>query len=324
MAFVDEIDIDVRAGSGGDGAVRWIRERGRPKGGPAGGNGGNGGDVYLVGVRDLAYLAKYRHEHEFAAEDGVPGGSNNMHGRNGEELEINVPVGSVVTNTGTGLVYEVVEPGQRVKILSGGNGGWGNAHFKGPDNQRPMQSTKGKPGEEGHFHIELRLVADIGLIGFPNAGKSSLLNALTNAHSDIGAYPFTTLEPHLGNFHGYILADIPGIISGAAQGKGLGHKFLRHITRTKTLLHLIAADENDVLERYKTIRDELSAFDSLLGEKEEIIVLSKVDLVTTAKQQELVNALTETGREVWLLSVKDKEILRTFTEKLSRFLGQAK
>lgn len=320
MAFVDEITITAKAGKGGDGVVRWIRERRRPKGGPGGGNGGRGGDVFFVAVRDLGYLSTYRHEKNFSAENGVDGAGKVMHGRNGEDLDLRVPVGSVIRNEDTGEVYELIREGERIKVLTGGGGGYGNHHFKGSKNQQPMQSTKGKPGEAATFSIELKLIADAALIGLPSAGKSTLLNALTNAHSEVGAYPFTTLEPHLGVFHNYILADVPGLIKGASEGKGLGHKFLRHITRTRFLLHLVSVEQEDALEAYQTIRDELIAYDPGLGEKPEVVVLSKTDLVSTEKQQELVALFTKEGKEVWRVSVENEATMDTFTTKLSQFL----
>lgn len=321
MAFVDEVRIFARAGNGGDGVVRWATSRGKPKGGPAGGDGGRGGDVYIEAVRDLAYLSTYRHSKSFAAEDGGDGMKNDMEGKNGEDLILQVPVGSVIKNTDTDDVYEVVHEGDRIKVLSGGRGGFGNTHFKSSRNVAPKQSTNGKPGERGNFHIELKLVADIGLIGLPNAGKSSLLNALTNAKSQIGAYPFTTLEPHLGSYFGYVLADIPGLIEGASSGKGLGDKFLRHISRTRVLFHLVSAEEEDVVERYTAIRDELLAYGDGLAEKREIIVLSKVDTVDPATQEKYVRSLSKEG-DVWVLSVEDPKLLKEFSGKLSKLLQE--
>lgn len=223
MAFVDEMRIHMRAGNGGRGIVSWLHEKGKEYGGPAGGDGGNGGNVYVKAVRDIGILAKYRHEKEFSAEKGENGKSKSMHGRNGDDCEILLPVGSVVTNLSTKKTVELLVEGERVLLLNGGRGGYGNEHFKGSKNIRPYEWTPGKPGEEADFFIELRLVADAGLIGLPNAGKSSLLNELTNATAKIGNYQFTTLEPNLGDFYGYILADIPGLIEGASEGKGLGH-----------------------------------------------------------------------------------------------------
>jgi len=322
MAFVDEVKIYARAGNGGDGVVRWHVSRGAPRGGPAGGDGGRGGDVFVEGVRDLAYLSNYRHTKSFAAENGGDGMKQDMEGKNGEELVLRVPVGSVIENKDTGEVYEVLREGQRVQLLRGGSGGLGNARFKSSRNVAPKQSTPGKTGQRGNFVVELKLVADVGLVGLPNAGKSSLLNALTNAKSQIGAYPFTTLEPHLGSFHGYVLADIPGLISGAADGKGLGDKFLRHISRTRVLFHLVSAEDDDVLERYKTIRNELSRHDIALTEKREIIVLSKIDLVDPDTQEKYMNELREEGDDVWPLSVEDPLVMKEFSKKLSILLQE--
>ena len=322
MALVDEIDISVRVDLGGRRIIKKKSEKGKPRGGPAGGNGGRGGDVYLVAVRDLEYLKTYRYTKKFEAESGVDGAKNNRHGRNGEDLDLRVPVGSVVTNTDTGETYEFLAAGERVQVLSGGAGGYGNTYFKGPANRRPQQATQGKKGGHGHFHIELKLIADAGLIGQPSAGKSTLLNVLTNAQSAVGAYPFTTLEPHLGVFHKYVLADIPGLIEGASTGKGLGHKFLRHVKRTRFLLHLVSVEQEHPLIAYQTIRDELGAYDSALLEKDEIIVLSKVDLIDTEKQQELVRLFEKEGKEVWRLSTENAATLDTFTSNLSRKLNE--
>lgn len=322
MAFVDEVQIYARAGNGGDGVVRWHSSRGAPKGGPAGGDGGRGGDVYAEAVRDLAYLSNYRHTKSFAAENGGDGMKQDMEGKNGEDLVLRVPVGSVIENKDTGDTYEVLHEGDRVQLLRGGAGGLGNARFKNSRNVAPKQSTPGKSGQRGNFVVELKLVADVGLVGLPNAGKSSLLNALTNAKSQIGAYPFTTLEPHLGSFHGYVLADIPGLISGAADGKGLGDKFLRHISRTRVLFHLVSAEDEEVLARYKTVRDELSRHDTALTEKREIIVLSKIDLVDQETQEKYVQELEGEGDAVWLLSVEDDRVLKGFSKKLSILLQE--
>ncbi|MCA9353196.1 50S ribosome-binding GTPase, partial [Patescibacteria group bacterium] len=214
MAFVDEVQLHIKAGNGGDGVVRWRKEKFKPKGGPCGGNGGKGGDVYAEAVVDLGYLDHYLHTKHFSANSGESGGNSSKEGKNGDDLILKFPRGTVLKNTITGESHELVEVGQTIKILEGGRGGLGNEYFKSSTNTTPYEWTPGSPGEEADFHIELKLFADIGFVGLPSAGKSTLLNALTNAQSKVGAYHFTTLDPHLGDMHGYILADIPGIIEG--------------------------------------------------------------------------------------------------------------
>lgn len=276
--FVDELTIYAKAGRGGNGVVRWLRERHRPLGGPAGGNGGKGGDVYIRAVRDLALLSKYTGEKKFVAENGEPGHEKSRHGKDGKDYTLDIPIGSIVTDIGRELRYELRVEGQTEKILRGGSGGLGNEYFKSSTNTSPKESTSGKVGEEGTFLIELELLVDVGIIGLPNAGKSTLLNAMTNAHSRVDSYPFTTLEPHLGDLRGHIIADIPGLIEGASSGKGLGYKFLRHIKRTKMLLHCVSTEHDDVVQAYRTVRKEMKDYDTEIIKKSEIIVLTKTDL----------------------------------------------
>lgn len=288
MAFIDEATFHISAGAGGDGVVRWRHEKGKEYSGAAGGNGGNGGDVYVRAIRDLNILASYRNTKEFKAPDGDDGMRSSMFGKHGDDLYIDLPIGAIVTDSRTNRSFNLLTDGEEVRILKGGRGGLGNEHFKASTNVRPMESTEGKPGEEADFHIELELVADGGLIGLPNAGKSSLLNALTNADVKVGNYQFTTLEPNLGALAGgFILADIPGLIEGASEGKGLGHKFLRHIKRTKVLFHCISVENEDALAVHTTIRKELSDFDKSLVEKREIVILTKTDMSTPEKLKEL-------------------------------------
>jgi GTP-binding protein len=320
MAFVDEMRIHMRAGNGGRGIVSWLHEKGKEYGGPAGGDGGNGGNVYVKAVRDIGILAKYRHEKEFSAEKGENGKSKSMHGRNGDDCEILLPVGSVVTNLSTKKTVELLVEGERVLLLNGGRGGYGNEHFKGSKNIRPYEWTPGKPGEEADFFIELRLVADAGLIGLPNAGKSSLLNELTNATAKIGNYQFTTLEPNLGDFYGYILADIPGLIEGASEGKGLGHQFLRHIERTKVLLHCISLENEDVLEVYKTIREELKAYNEKLTDKPEVIILTKTDMVPDEEVAKKQKKLSKKCQNILTVSVIDTESIKSLKRDLTEIL----
>ena len=279
MAFVDEITLHIKAGDGGDGVVGWLHESNREFGGPVGGNGGRGGDVYVRAVRALNLLARYKTEKSFAAERGHDGGSKDLTGANGKDLEIDFPVGSIITNQDTGEKVYLSRDGEQVLLLHGGGGGRGNKSFKSPTNRQPEQWTPGRAGGEADFFIEVELIADIGLIGLPNAGKTTLLNHLTNAKGKIGAYPFTTLEPNLGDAHGIIISDNPGLIEGAADGKGLGHKFLRHVRRTKILVHLISVENEDPIAAYRVIHKELEQFDPELAQKKEIVVLTKTDLI---------------------------------------------
>lgn len=320
--FVDEITIEAKAGNGGNGVVRWHQEKFKPKGGPAGGDGGNGGDVYVRAVKDLNRLSKYTGHKRFEAESGESGGNKSQAGHNGSDTYIDIPVGSRVTDLERRRSFEVTEVGQTERILKGGGGGLGNEHFKSSTNQAPEQSTPGRPGEEGNFLIEVSLMVDVGLIGLPNAGKSTLLNELTNAHSRIGSYPFTTLEPHLGDLYGYILADIPGLISGAATGKGLGHKFLRHVSRTKMLLHLVSLEHEDPISEYYTIRKELEAYSDDLAKKEEWVVLTKKDLIGQAEMKQSVAALEKIKKRVFVVANNDQDSYKKLLDALVQHLRE--
>lgn len=316
MAFVDELQVHIKSGKGGDGVVRWFTQRGKPNGGPSGGNGGNGGDVYIRATRDTNILYKYRYQKEFAADNGIDGDKNSMHGHAGKDLFIDLPIGSLIKNLETDEEYELLKDGEEILILKGGRGGLGNEHFKSSTNRTPDQSTPGKVGEEGEFYIEIRLVADIGFLGLPSAGKSSLLNALTNTQAKVAEYPFTTLDPNLGNLYGVILADIPGIIEGASEGKGLGHKFLRHISRTGLLLHCISVENENVKEVYETIRKELGNFDKTLLDKEEIILLTKTDLVDEKTLKEKIKELGGFKKEIKTITILDDDTLKELSDFL--------
>lgn len=318
--FVDELKIYAKAGDGGDGVVRWRHLKYKPKAGPAGGNGGNGGSVYARAVRDMNQLAKYTGYTGFEAANGEAGRSLSQYGKNAEDLYIDVPVGSRITDTGRDRVYTLDTEGEMVLLLEGGRGGVGNEHFKSATNQAPEESTPGKLGEAGDFLIEVLLAADVGLIGLPNAGKSTLLNAMTRASSRVGAYPFTTLEPHLGALFEFVLADIPGVIDGAASGKGLGHKFLRHITRTNMLLHVVSLEEPEPLQSYETVRKELVAFAPELGEKEEWVVLSKADLVDDDTLTTIKEIFTTLGKTVYVTAADDDKRVKELQDALVQHL----
>ena len=323
MAFVDELSIYMKAGDGGNGVERWKHEKGREFAGPSGGDGGDGGEVFVRAVRDVHILSKYRHEKEFHAGRGGNGGNNSLHGANGEDFILDLPMGSIVRNLDTGEETTLLKEGEKVLLLKGGRGGYGNEHFKSSTNRSPKEHVPGTKGQEGEFHIELQIVADIGLIGLPNAGKSSLLNTLTRASAKTADYPFTTLEPNLGECYGYILADIPGLIEGASEGKGLGHKFLRHVKRTKMLAHLISLENENPLAVYETVRKELDAYDDVLAKKNEIIVLTKTDMVSPERVKEVFKQMQKIRPHVFAISILDNEVMKSFQDELLKLLKAA-
>lgn len=320
MAFLDEIRITAQAGKGGDGVVRWRREKFVPKGGPNGGDGGRGGDVSIRAVRSLRVLDQYRAKKEFFADNGEPGGSRSFKGADGADIRIDFPVGSTVTNVTTGEVWELTKEGQEIKILRGGVGGYGNEHFKSSTNQTPQEWTPGKPGETAELHIEVSLIADVGLVGFPNAGKSSLLNSLTKAHAKVGDYPFTTLDPNLGDLYGYIVADIPGLIEGASDGKGLGYTFLRHIQKTRLLVHLVSLENAQPMKAYETIRAELSKYGKGLDEKPEIVLLTKTDTVDAEVVVKVSQQFEKKGIETYAVTLFDDASVKAFQDALVQLL----
>lgn len=280
---MDQVIIYVKSGKGGDGMVHFHREKFVPRGGPDGGDGGKGGDVIFEVKPTLNTLSSFRPNQKFKAEEGVKGGPSQMTGRNGKDLILPVPPGTILFDADTGeLIGDLTEPGEKLTVLKGGRGGRGNQHFATARNQVPRTAEKGEPAQEKRIRLELKLIADIGLIGVPNAGKSTLLSVLTNARPKIAPYPFTTLEPNLGvaniDIHTtVVLADIPGLIEGASQGAGLGHDFLRHIQRTRVLIHLLDGMSEDPVADYSQINSELSLFDPNLAKKPQVVALNKID-----------------------------------------------
>jgi GTP-binding protein len=308
MKFLDECKIYIRSGNGGGGAVSFRREKYIEYGGPDGGDGGKGGDVWIEAVDGLNTLIDFRYHQHFKAETGIHGMGRNRHGANGEDAVLRVPVGTqVFAEDKETLLLDLDKGGMRVRLLKGGNGGFGNTYFKGPVNQAPRFANPGQDGEEQWIWLRLKLIADVGLVGLPNAGKSTFLAAASAAKPKIADYPFTTLAPNLGMVdlsvgERFILADIPGLIEGASEGAGLGVRFLGHVERTATLIHLVDGTQDDVVEAWKTVRHELEAYGEELGGKTEFLVLSKVDALDPdtrkAKAKALAKASGEKVRQV--------------------------
>ncbi len=328
--IVDEAKLHIRAGHGGPGKVCFSTI---PRNsGPTGGNGGVGGSVFVEGVSDLSALRQYRFKKDFFAQDGIRGGEANCTGAAGEDLVLKVPIGTLVHDMTTKKEFEVTKPGQRVMIAKGGKGGKGNFAFRSSRNPSPLIAQPGLPGDEFEAFFELQLIADVGLIGLPNAGKSSLLNELTKAAARVANYPFTTLEPNLGVYYPdailkmsdqqqalakpIILADVPGLIEGASAGKGLGFKFLRHTQRTKVLFHCVSAESAAVNEDYKAIRAELTKYDKNLAKKQEYILLTKSDLVDEATLKKQVTALKRFKKPMLVVSIHNTEQLKEVKQLL--------
>jgi GTP-binding protein len=329
--FKDEAVIVVRAGDGGNGGLAWRREKYVPEGGPAGGDGGDGGDVILVGSSHMNTLMLFNRKRHWKAEHGDKGGADLCSGKGGEDLEIKVPCGTIVRNLATGeIIADLVAPDQRVIVAAGGIGGKGNARFKSSVNQTPRQTTPGTRGVELELKLELKLIADVGIIGYPNAGKSTLLSRLSKAMPKIAAYPFTTLEPQLGVIERddrvLVLADIPGLIEGAADGKGLGHQFLRHVERCPVFVHLVDGSEGTVTQiakRIAVLNKELQRFSPELAAKQQLVVLNKSD--TRADLPALAAKLgTKLKTEVVVISGVSGQGIPELADRLFRFVDAAR
>jgi len=317
--LVDQVKVIVEAGSGGSGHVSFRREKYVPKGGPDGGNGGRGGSVYVVGINNPYALKKFREHPYIKAANGRPGENNKRHGANGSDLEIKVPFGTRITNLKDRSGFEILDGQQRFLLAKGGKGGRGNWEFRSATNQTPRQYEPGKVGEKINYLFELQLIADIGLIGLPNAGKSTLLNALTAAHAKTAAYPFTTVEPNLGMFGKLIIADIPGLIEGASAGKGLGFQFLRHIERTRLLVHCLSLESNNPLKDYLIVRQELLNYNPKLAQHPELLVLTKTDLLTQNERQNILKKFTAKKLKPVFVSVLDDQSLEKLKAKFITF-----
>lgn len=305
--LVDDIIIRVRGGKGGNGMVAFNRVP--MSKGPAGGDGGRGGSVYAEGVSDLGALFVFHNTKDVFAEDGENGKAQFNDGRNGEDRIIKVPVGTVIHDLADGTAQEITRVGERVQLSRGGRGGIGNYKMRSSKNTTPYEQTDGREGQAKDIRLELKMIADVGLVGLPNAGKSSLINALTAAKSKVANYHFTTLEPHLGDYYGLILADIPGLIKGASEGKGLGDKFLRHVERTRVILHVVSVEGENPLEDYRTIRGELQQYDPVLLEKPEHVLLSKCDEISEDELQALIARFSAEGIATLPVSILKEETL---------------
>jgi len=335
MRFIDECSLDVEAGTGGNGAIAFRREKFVPRGGPAGGDGGRGGNVIFVADPGLNTLYDLYYTRRVLADSGAPGGGKDRFGRGGTDTRIRVPLGTIVFDRETGeKVGEITKPGQELTVAQGGRGGRGNIHFATPVDRAPHKAEQGKPGEKRKLRLELKSMADVGLLGFPNVGKSTLISSVSRARPKIAEYPFTTLEPHLGvvtvgDAHGglgrhFVIADIPGLIPGASEGHGLGLQFLRHIERTRALLHLVTVTEEperEPVKDYLALRQELDQYDSELSHRTEIVALSKGDLPEVYEAYpDLKQRFAAIGVELHMVSSAARQGLDTLMQRVAREL----
>jgi GTP-binding protein len=328
MAFIDEAKFFVKAGDGGNGCVSFRREKYVPKGGPNGGDGGKGGSVIIRATNSLNSLIDFRYRSHFKGERGEHGKGKDMHGHSGKDCIIDVPVGSVIKDTESGkVIADIAVDGESIVIAKGGAGGMGNPHFANGTNRTPRIATNGEPGEEFWLKIELKLIADVGLVGLPNAGKSTLLSMLSAANPKIASYPFTTLEPQLGvlqykYYKPCIIADIPGLVEGAHNGIGLGHKFLRHIERTSMLLHVIDAADENVARNFEIISNELLLYKEELADRIQILILNKQDLLDESELKKLENYFQQLGQNVITVSGVTGEGIESLKERVLETLEQ--
>lgn len=322
--FLDKTKIKVQSGKGGNGAVAWRREKYVDKGGPAGGNGGKGGDVYLIASEDMTTLMDFKFQSVFKAENGENGYIKTQHGKCGKDCKIKVPVGTIVKDFSSGkIIADLNEPGKTVMVAKGGRGGRGNACFATAQKRAPQFCEPGENGIERTLELELKLIADVGLLGMPNAGKSTLISAISSAKPKIADYPFTTLVPHLGvvkkdTGDGYVVADIPGLIEGASEGTGLGHEFLRHVERCRFLIHLVDLTKDNPVENYTIINNELKKHSERLSEVYQIIALNKADAVDEETKNKLYKEFKKFSEDVFIISAATRENLKDFLHFVSK------
>lgn len=328
--FIDSAKIFVRSGNGGNGIIHWRREKFIPKGGPDGGNGGVGGDVIMRADKQINTLLDFRYHKKFIAKNGNPGEGSNKEGRSAESIVVKIPVGTLIRNAETGeLIADITEDGEELIIAKGGRGGKGNWLFRSPTNQAPRVCTPGEPGQEFQLELEMKLLADIGLVGFPNAGKSTLISTISAARPKIADYPFTTLVPNLGMVYfqenkSFVVADIPGLIEGAHEGKGLGIQFLKHIERTKALLYLIDCTSDDIKRDYKVLVNELKAFNKDLPKKKSIVAITKLDIADSDRRKELKKLKFPKGVVVQHISAATNEGIAEIIEALWKLVSKGK
>lgn len=335
VKFIDEASIDVIGGNGGNGSASFRREKFIPRGGPNGGDGGRGGSVWAVGDENINTLIDYRFTRKFVAPSGEHGMGSDCYGRAGKDIILRMPVGTIITDEKSGeVIADLSENGKKALVAAGGKGGLGNLHFKSPTNRAPRQFTLGEPGQARSLKLELKVLADVGLLGYPNAGKSTFITAVSNARPKIADYPFTTMSPHLGvvrieQENSFVIADIPGLIEGAAEGAGLGHEFLRHLERTKLLLHIIDVmpfDGEDPIEKAHALVRELGKYSDTLLAKPRWVVVNKLDLVPTEDREELVkklhDALCPDGRPFFAISAATREGTKEVVMAIAQFLDE--
>ena len=335
VQFIDEASIDVIGGNGGNGSASFRREKFIPRGGPNGGDGGRGGSVWAVGDENINTLIDYRFTRKFVAPSGEHGMGSDCYGRAGKDIILRMPVGTIITDEKSGeVIADLSENGKKALVAAGGKGGLGNLHFKSPTNRAPRQFTLGEPGQARSLKLELKVLADVGLLGYPNAGKSTFITAVSNARPKIADYPFTTMSPHLGvvrieQENSFVIADIPGLIEGAAEGAGLGHEFLRHLERTKLLLHIIDVmpfDGEDPIEKAHALVRELGKYSDTLLAKPRWVVVNKLDLVPAEDREELVkklhDALCPDGRPFFAISAATREGTKEVVMAIAQFLDE--